>query len=86
MGTVAKRAYEFISDHDPFGDCFSEHDLDALKHGDHSNLFHDALTRVRDIAKNGSHNQQAWIDVLEIVDAAIESARKQDERRWLKGA
>lgn len=48
---------------------------------DHSNLFHDALTKVHDIAKNGSRNTQAWLDVLEIVDAAMEEARRIDRER-----
>jgi hypothetical protein len=52
---------------------------------DHSNLFHDALTKVRDIAKNGPRNTQAWLDVLEVVDGALNEARRTDreiERKW----
>lgn len=47
---------------------------------DHSNLFHNALTRVHDIAKNGCRNQQAWLDVLEIVDAALATCRARDSQ------
>ena len=47
---------------------------------DHSNLFHDALIRVHDIAKNGTRNQQAWLDVLDVVDRALKEARRIDEQ------
>ena len=52
---------------------------------DHSNRFHEALTKVHDIAKNGCRNQQAWHDVLEIVDATLAEAGRLDrevERKW----
>lgn len=54
---------------------------------DHSNLFHEALTKVRDIAKNGTRNTAAWNDVLEAADGALEKARQLDreaERFWPK--
>jgi hypothetical protein len=47
---------------------------------DHSNLYHDALIRVHDIAKNGTRNQQAWLDVLDVVDRALKEARRIDEQ------
>ena len=40
-----------------------------------ANLYHDALTKVRDIAKNGPRN---WAEVLEIVDAALDEGRRLD--------
>lgn len=52
---------------------------------DHSNDFHEALNKVHDIAKNGCRNTQAWQDILEIVDSALDTARKADaevERKW----
>lgn len=45
---------------------------------DHSNLFHAALTKVHDIARNGTRNTAAWNEVLEIVDQALNKARKID--------
>ena len=45
---------------------------------DHSNLFHAALVKVHDVAKNGTRDNQSWQDVLEIVDGALEQARKID--------
>lgn len=47
---------------------------------DHSNLFHNALVKIGDIAKNGSRNTQSWWDVLAIVNDALERARKIDCR------
>lgn len=52
---------------------------------DHSNLFHAALTKVHDIAKNGCRNTQAWHDVLEVADGALGEARRQEaevQRKW----
>jgi hypothetical protein len=52
---------------------------------DHSNLFHEALTKVHDIAKNGTRNTAAWQDVLAVVDAALGEAKQLDaeiERKW----
>lgn len=45
---------------------------------DHSNPFHEALHKVRDIAKNGTRNTQAWNDVIEVADAALDEARRID--------
>lgn len=45
---------------------------------DHSNLFHEALTKVHDVARNGTRNTAAWNEVLEIVDAALTAARMID--------
>lgn len=53
----------------------------------HSNLFHDALTKVHDIAKNGIRNNQSWHDVLDIVDSALNEARRLDrevDNKWPK--
>lgn len=47
---------------------------------DHSQLFHEALSKVHDIAKNGCRNTQAWHDVLEVVDGALDEARKLDRQ------
>jgi hypothetical protein len=47
---------------------------------DHSDLFHDALTRVQDIAKNGAHNEAAWERVKEIVDEALAKAAALDKK------
>lgn len=44
------------------------------------NLFHEALTKVRDIAKNGTRNAAAWQEVLEVVDRALDAARKIDRK------
>lgn len=51
---------------------------------DHSNLFHEALVKVRDVAKNGARNTQAWLDVLGIVDTALDKARDIDRKVDLK--
>jgi hypothetical protein len=53
---------------------------------DHSNLFHEALTKIHDIAKNGNRNTQAWLDVIEVADTAIETARRLDKRGRAKMA
>ena len=56
---------------------------------DHSNLFHEALTTVHDIAKNGCRNTQAWNDVLDVVDRALNEARRLDrevQKKWPRGA
>jgi len=52
---------------------------------DHSNLFHEALTKVHDIAKTGTRNTAAWLDVLAVVDAALAEAARLDrevEKKW----
>lgn len=45
---------------------------------DHSNVFHEALIRIADIARNGPHNMQSWQDVREIASAACEKANQLD--------
>ena len=52
---------------------------------DHSNLFHEALTKVHDIAKNGTRNAAAWLEVLEIVDGTLEEAKRLDRQPHMKG-
>ena len=52
---------------------------------DHSNLFHEALTAVHDVAKNGTRNAAAWNEVLKITDRALAEARRLDAevaRKW----
>jgi hypothetical protein len=44
----------------------------------HTNLFHDALIKVHDIAKNGTRNTAAWNEIFEIVDRALSEARHLD--------
>jgi hypothetical protein len=46
---------------------------------DHSNLFHEALTKVHDIAKNGKRNAAAWLEIIDIVDRALQEARLIDK-------
>jgi hypothetical protein len=46
----------------------------------YSNLFHAALIKVHDVAKNGTRNTAAWNEVLEVVDRALEQARRLDAR------
>jgi len=45
---------------------------------DHSNLFHDALVKAHDIAKSGTRNTAAWNELLEVVDSALNEARRRD--------
>jgi hypothetical protein len=45
---------------------------------DHSNLFHEALVKVHDITTNKPLNEQVWQDVREVVDKALEEARRND--------
>jgi hypothetical protein len=49
---------------------------------DHSNLFHEALTKVHDITTNKPLNEQTWQDVREVVDRALEEARRNDRREF----
>lgn len=53
---------------------------------DHSNLFHEALTKVHDIARNGARDAQSWRDVIEVVDAALNEARRLDRASDLRSA
>ena len=50
----------------------------------HQNLFHAALTKVHDIAKNGTRNTEAWAEILEVVDGALNEARRIDAEVELK--
>lgn len=50
---------------------------------DHSNFFHDALTKVHDVVHNRSHDRRSWQEVREIVDAALEEARRLDRAQSL---
>ena len=43
----------------------------SVKRGEEDNLFHAALTKVHDIAKNGTRNTAAWCEVLEVVEGAL---------------
>lgn len=43
---------------------------------DHSNLFHAALIKIQDIAKNGTNNIADWHAVLTTVNAALAEARR----------
>jgi len=45
---------------------------------DHSNLFHEALHKVRDIARNGTRNTAAWQEIIDVVDQALEERRRLD--------
>jgi hypothetical protein len=45
---------------------------------DHSNLFHEALIKVRDVVCNRSRDTQSWQEVRQIVDAALAEARALD--------
>ena len=47
---------------------------------DHSNLFHAALSKVLDIAKNGTRTRAAWNEVIEIADAALATAKYLDQQ------
>jgi hypothetical protein len=45
---------------------------------DHSNLFHEALVKVHDIATNKPFDMQSWKDVREVVDKTLAEARRTD--------
>jgi hypothetical protein len=45
---------------------------------DHSNLFHEALVKIHDIAKPRPRDPAAWDEVLTIVAAALAEARSLD--------
>jgi hypothetical protein len=48
---------------------------------DHSTLFHDALVKAHDIAKSGTRNTAAWNELLEVVDSALNEARRREIER-----
>jgi hypothetical protein len=47
---------------------------------EHSNLFHAALIKVQDIAKNGTRNTAAWLEVMDTASDALAKARFLDEQ------